>query len=112
MDEILYKEILNFEFTFVLYKNKFDEKVVEFPKSANDLKHEENILYILQYAYEEIEAYCTIISSKTDGDNFFEKFKVHSYLSSLNSIDIPISKKVYEILNNIFVLTTSLKNNL
>lgn len=112
MDKTLNEAILNFETTFVLYKTKFNDKVVRFPKSDEALKHEENIIYILQYIYEEIEIYCTIISSKTDGDNFFEKFKIHSYLASLNSIDIPISKKIHEILQNIFVLTTSLKNNL
>ena len=104
MDKILNDAILNFETAFVLYKNKFDDKTVSFPKSAESLKLEENILYILQYTYEEIEAYCIILNSKTDGDNFFEKFKIHSYLSSLSLMEFPISKKICEILQNILIL--------
>lgn len=111
MDKVLTNAILNFEITFVLYQNSFNNEVVIFPKSDEILKSEENILYILQYIYDEIYIYCTIIKSKTGEDNFFEKFKIHSYLSSLNSINFPISKKVYELLQKILNLTNSLKEN-
>lgn len=112
MDKLLNTAIFNFEITFVLYQNKFNNEVVLFPKSDEKLKIEENILYILQYIYDEIRIYCTIIKNKTCDDTFFEKFKIHSYLLSLNSINFPISKKVYELLQKIFNLTASLKNNI
>ena len=111
MDKILNEAASIFEATFALYQNNFNNEVVIFPKSAKQIKSEENMLYVLRYIYEEIDTYCTIIKSKTGEDNFFEKFKIHSYLASLNSLEFPLSKKVYELLNQILNLVYSLKEN-
>lgn len=110
MDNILNNAVLNFETTIALYQNKFHNDIVIFPKTDEQLKEEENIIYILRYIFEEISIYCSIIENKSIEDTFFEKFKIHSYLSTLNSIDFPVSKKIYDLLKQIKNITQTLKN--
>lgn len=95
MKDILNCSISAFKTNLALYEKDFNSYVAKYPPKEEDLEEEKKCIQILQCVLGEVNRYHKLLK---DDENYIIIFRLASYISTLSSMHLPLSSKIYKLL--------------